>query len=220
MIDHEKKWLLVEDKSRFFYEKDFKNVLTDTSHHWYDFFYKEMYALEFSPTNCIYERDNCIIEPDDVVVDLGANVGFFSDYAAKKCKRIISVEGGDGFFACLIKNTYHNTNIEYLNANVVSETSKINRTWANPSKINVTISDIFNLYNLEKIDFLKIDIEGSEYDIFRDIDKNILSKIRKIAIEVHDPNRNNELIANINKNRLFYFDWFLGSHTQTTYYFS
>ena len=220
MIDHEKKWLLIDEKNRSFYEKDFKNILTDSSHHWFDFFYKEIYALEFSPTNCIYEMDRCILEPDDIVLDLGANVGFFTDYAAKKCKKVISVEGGDAFFACLIHNTYKNKNIEYLNANVVSENSKTNSTWANPSKMNVTISDILNLYNLEKIDFLKIDIEGSEYDIFRDIDKNILSKIRKIAIEVHDPNRNNELINNINKTRLFYFDWFLGSHTQTTYYFS
>jgi hypothetical protein len=68
--------------------------------------------------------------------------------------------------------------------------------------------------------FLKIDIEGGEYDIFRDIDKNILSKIKKIAIEVHDSNRNKELINNINKNRFFYFNWFLGSTVQTTYYFS
>ena len=32
--------------------------------------------------------DNCIIQPDDVVVDLGANVGFFSDYAAKNAKKL------------------------------------------------------------------------------------------------------------------------------------
>jgi len=220
MINHEKKWLLFEDKSRSFYQKDFKNVLTDSSLQWFDFFYKEIYALEFSPTNCIYEMDNCIIQPHDVVVDLGAHVGFFTDYASKKCKKVISVEGGDGFFACLIYNTCENKNIEYLNANVVSETSKTNNTWADPSKINVTLSDIFKLYNLHKIDFLKMDIEGSEYDIFKDIDKNILSRIKKIAVEVHDPNRNNELINNINKKRLFHFDWFLGSYTQTTYYFS
>ena len=187
MVNHEKKWLLFEDKSRSFYEKDFKNVFASSSHRWYDFFYKEIYAFEFSPTNCIYEMERCILEPDDIVVDLGANVGFFTDYAANKCKKVISVEGGDALFGCLIRNTYENKNIEYLNANVVSETSKTNTTWANPSKINVTISDIFNLYNLDKIDFLKIDIEGSEYDIFKDIDKNILSKIKKIAIEAHDP---------------------------------
>ena len=219
MVNREKKWLLFEDESRSFYEKDFKNVSAGSSDHGYSFFYKEIYACEFSTTNCVYEMERCILEPDDIVVDLGANVGFFTDYAAKKCKKVISVEGGDALFACLIRNTYENKNIEYLNANVVSETSKTNTTWANPSKINVTISDIFNLYNLDKIDFLKIDIEGSEYDIFKDIDKNILSKIKKIAIEAHDPNRNNELINNINK-KLFYFNWTLASNIQTTYYFS
>ena len=108
MVNHEKKWLLFEDKSRSFYEKDFKNVFASSSHRWYDFFYKEIYAFEFSPTNCIYEMERCILEPDDIVVDLGANVGFFTDYAANKCKKVISVEGGDALFGCLIRNTYEN----------------------------------------------------------------------------------------------------------------
>ena len=104
--------------------------------------------------------------------------------------------------------------------NIISENSSINASWATPTRINVTISNIFDFYKLDCIDFLKVDIEGCEYDVFRDIDKNILSKIKKIAIEVHDSNRNKELINNINKNRFFYFDWFLGSTVQTTYYFS
>ena len=164
--------------------------------------------------------DGCVIDKNDVVVDLGANVGFFTNYASQKCKKVISIEGGDALFSCLVKNTYENNNIEYLNANIISENSSINASWATPTRINVTISNIFDFYKLDYIDFLKVDIEGCEYDVFRDIDKNILSKIKKIAIEVHDSNRNKELINNINKNRFFYFDWFLGSTVQTTYYFS
>jgi FkbM family methyltransferase len=220
MINHSKKWMLYDRAFKFFYAKDFKNVFKEQNYWDYDFFYKEIYDLEFSPTKCIYEMDSCVIDENDVVVDLGANVGFFTNYASQKCKKVISIEGGDALFSCLVKNTYENNNIEYLNANIISENSSINGSWATPTKINVTISNIFDFYKLDYIDFLKVDIEGGEYDIFRDIDKNILSKIKKIAIEVHDSNRNKELINNINKNRFFYFNWFLGSTVQTTYYFS
>jgi FkbM family methyltransferase len=220
MINHSKKWMLYDRAFKFFYEKDFKNVFKEQNYWDYDFFYKEIYDLEFSSTKCIYEMDSCVIDENDVVVDLGANVGFFTNYASQKCKKVISIEGGDALFSCLVKNTYENNNIEYLNANIISENSSVNESWATPTKINVTISNIFDFYKLDYIDFLKVDIEGGEYDVFRDIDKNILSKIKKIAIEVHDSNRNKELINNINKNRFFYFNWFLGSTVQTTYYFS
>ena len=220
MINHSKKWMLYDRAFKFFYEKDFENVFKEQNYWDYDFFYKEIYDLEFSSTKCIYEMDGCVIDKNDVVVDLGANVGFFTNYASQKCKKVISIEGGDALFSCLVKNTYENNNIQYLNANIISENSSINASWATPTRINVTISNIFDFYKLDYIDFLKVDIEGCEYDVFRDIDKNILSKIKKIAIEVHDSNRNKELINNINKNRFFSFDWFLGSTVQTTYYFS
>jgi 23S rRNA U2552 (ribose-2'-O)-methylase RlmE/FtsJ len=221
MINHNKKWLLYDDKNKIFFEKSFENVFNDSVWQWFDFFYKEIYAFEFSKTNCIYEMSDCIINKDDVVVDLGANVGFFTNYASHKCKKVISVEGGDAFFSCLVKNTYENNNIEYLNANIVSESCKNITTWANPTKINITLSDIFDLYKLDKIDFLKIDIENNEYDVFKDIDKSILSKIKKIAVEVHDINRNKQLIDNINQvsKNFFCFDWCVGSTVQTTFYF-
>jgi FkbM family methyltransferase len=220
MIDHSKIWTLYNDQNKIFYEKDFQNVFTDHTWRGYDFFYKEIYNLDYSLTNCIYEMDACIIEPNDIVVDLGANVGFFTHYASQKSKRVIAVEGGNALFSCLMKNTYKSDNIEHLNANIISETSKPKTTWGCATKINVTISNIFDLYELDSIDFLKVDIEGCEYDVFRDIDKKILSKIKKIAIEVHDPNRNTELINNIGKSRLYYFDWCLTENIQTTYYFS
>ena len=62
-------------------------------------------------------------------------------------KKVISIEGGDALFSCLVKNTYENNNIEYLNANIISENSSINGSWATPTKINVTISNIFDLFN-------------------------------------------------------------------------
>ena len=54
----------------------------------------------------IFDAYNYLIESNDVVVDLGANVGFFTHYASQKSKKVIAVEGGDALFSCLVKNTY------------------------------------------------------------------------------------------------------------------
>lgn len=223
MIDTNKNWSLVDLSNSSIYEKKFDGDFVKPCRE-YDFFCKEIYGFEYSETNCIYEMRGVSIEPNDVVVDLGANVGLFTNYAALKCKKVIAVEGGIQQFSCLVKNTYENNNVEYLNANVVSEKSKYNSTWGSPTKINVTISNIFDLYNLNYIDFLKMDIEGSEYDIFNSIDKNLLYRIKKIALETHDLSeggeRNKKLISDINKTNSFYFDYYFSEgEKQTTFYF-
>lgn len=196
----------------------------------FDFYYWELYDWEFSPTKCIYEMSNSIIEPDDIVVDLGANIGLFTRLASLKSKRVISVEGSPEFFSCLVENTSDLKNINYLNANIVGETNKKSGTWSNnKSAVNITLKDLFYLYDLDHIDFLKVDIEGGEYNIFEDIDDFYLNKIRKISIETHNgiPNYNelNDILVNkflkIDKN-FFHFDWYYYSgqiEPQKMFYF-
>ena len=59
--------------------------------------------------------------------------------------------------------------------------------------IELTLEEIMNLYEIEKIDFLKIDIEGFEYDVLESLSPSILSRIDKISCEAHDPERNKKL---------------------------
>ena len=50
----------------------------------------------------------------------------------------------------------------------------------------ITFSDIITEHAIEKIDFLKVDVEGAEFDIlFADPDKT-LSRTRKIVMEFHE----------------------------------
>lgn len=223
MINHDKVWQLFDDKNEIYFTKDFSNVLKRNSNWpYYDFFYKEIYGCEFSNHNCIYEMHDCVINKDDIVVDLGANVGFFTNLAAKKCKKVISIEGSPEMFSCLVKNTSEeNKNIQYINANIVSKKDYILNVWSkNPSKINLTIEDIFKINNLDKIDFLKIDIEGLEYDIFDDIHPSILQNINKIAIETHNDELNYKLKNIFANKNFFYFDWYIDGYKTTTYYFT
>ena len=52
----------------------------------------------------------------------------------------------------------------------------------------------------QKIDFLKIDCEGSEYDILYNLDSNLYAKIKVISLEFHDLNeqkKSGHSLANI-----------------------
>lgn len=224
-----KKWLIFDNINHSFFETNFAGVLDANEWCSYDLFYKENYGCEFSKTNNVYEMFDCIVEPDDIVVDLGANIGLFTNKVANTAKKVIAVEGAPEIFSCLVKNTcIEHKNIEYLNASVVSDKQiKEKNIWSyRPSKVNVTLRQIFELYNLEKIDFLKVDIESAEYDIFYEgFDPELLSRINKISMEVHvDPNSSdgkeiNSILNCLSNKTTNHFNWWMNGHLQKTFYF-
>ncbi|GAB3962355.1 hypothetical protein GCM10028805_63350 [Spirosoma harenae] len=66
----------------------------------------------------------------------------------------------------------------------------------NQQKITVpciTFTDIIQKNDLETIDLLKLDCEGSEYDIIYNTDPELIKRIDKMIVEVHDldDDRNN-----------------------------
>ena len=50
----------------------------------------------------------------------------------------------------------------------------------------VSLSDIINELALPKIDLLKLDCEGSEFDILLNTSKKIFENIKEIVLEVHE----------------------------------
>jgi FkbM family methyltransferase len=50
----------------------------------------------------------------------------------------------------------------------------------------VTLNDLFDLTASRQIDFLKVDIEGSEHETFRDARPDLLARFKRIALEYHD----------------------------------
>ena len=73
--------------------------------------------------------------------------------------------------------------------------------------IQVKTFDLKNIIN-QDIDFLKIDIEGAEYDIISDLGNN-LSFVRNIFIEYHSkiaqPQKLNEILSILSRNNFRYF---------------
>ena len=218
-MQNNKIWKLYDDKSNTFSTQSFETNKDLTSYWGYDFIYNEIYNWEFSQTGCIYEMFDCLIKPNDVVVDLGSNVGFFSVKSSEFASKVISIDGSPEAYSCLVENCKDLQNVLTLNANILSPESEQSWLWSvkgNP--LRMTLDDVFDLYQLNRIDFLKCDIEGGEYDLFNSLSEDTLSKIDRIAIETHDDNKNEHLSLPGKIKHSFY--WAYNGGHQTMLYFT
>ena len=132
------------------------------------------------------------------ILDLGSNVGlsivFFKTIYPKS--KIVGVEADPFIFKVLQNNiiSINYTDIQLINKVVSDNPNKSLKFYQNGSdggriksiegceSVEVTSIDLDYLIN-EKIDFLKIDIEGSETDVL--LSSNKLDKVENIFIEYH-----------------------------------
>lgn len=173
-------------KNKIFYDKY-------DSHAWAPFY--EVFIKK------IYENNLINLKPNDVVVDLGANIGMFSLYACDKVKKVYSVEPLHNTYQNLTFNLRNYSNVETFNYAIYSKEGELNFFRNEISGASSIINKLknhktekvkaisFNTFIKEnkigKINFLKIDIEGAEFDLFNSIDEKYLKNIDKMYIEVH-----------------------------------
>ena len=144
---------------------------------------------------------------EKVIIDIGANIGFFTIYALIKNpnSQIYAVEANPKNFEILKKNINENNlsdNVKVFNYVVTSESGfqpfylSSNSGWSsiyndrgakNGKMIQVdstSLSMLFEKCKLNVIDLLKIDIEGAEYDIL--LNDNFLEnyKVKELFVEV------------------------------------
>lgn len=212
-------WKLYNDKDNHFYTSTFDHVYGQETFFSWDFIFNEIYDWEFSPTRCIYEMWDCRMKEEDIVVDLGASIGFFSKKAAQIASHVIAVDGSPENFSCLVENTKDNLNVSCLNACVTGDNSPTPYLWSRKGNpLHISMEKLFQIYNLEKIDFLKCDIEGGEYDLFACTPQHILDRIDRIAIETHDEEKN--LNFSIPGKVRHDFTWWYAGGKQTMIYFT
>jgi len=152
---------------------------------------------------------------DVVIVDLGANDGRFyaeclDHFGTTSIKSYIGVEPNKILYDDL-KIKYNDTNLIWVNkavyknsdqdivftevdnheaGNILGHENQYFK-WGleNPNNYlvkTITIEDLIKNYNLDQIDYLKIDIEGAEYDLIDSLNNDICNKITQISVEFHD----------------------------------
>ncbi|MDP2926872.1 MAG: FkbM family methyltransferase [bacterium] len=149
------------------------------------------------------------IFPGDVVVDVGAHVGVFSVWAAQKAHqgRVYAYEPNPENYRYLENNKKLNKldNLSMYNLAVGRQKGELNLYLSSYNTgghslyrvpgdekakslmvKTVDLAEIFSSNKMERINFLKIDAEGAEYEIILNAPIDLLRRIDRIALEYHD----------------------------------
>ena len=135
------------------------------------------------------------VQPGDIDVDIGANIGMFTCLALDRgAKKVYAIEPSLELLQTTMYNaTPHIVNKKEsplipINCAIGSTKDTIHHVYG-PDKNNFEIKsfkDILQEYNIDKIDFLKIDCEGGEYDILTEENLDFIKRnVRHIAVEMH-----------------------------------
>ncbi|MCH8824017.1 MAG: FkbM family methyltransferase [Planctomycetes bacterium] len=144
-----------------------------------------------------------------VIVDAGANIGLASIYFANKYPKakLIAIEPEEGNFELLKKNVAPYITIIPVQAALWSHNGEIDLVdpergnWgfmteegnASENQLRevchkvraMTVDKIIDDYDLDKIDILKIDIEGAEKEVFSDT-SSWIERVDALIIELHE----------------------------------
>jgi len=178
----------------------------------------------------VYETK--ISEKTPTIVDCGANIGLSVLYFKKVFphSKVLAFEPDPRTFRLLEKNIKNNqlVDVQLFNKAVGEKKEKLTLysfndfeggpgntidakyiSFKNKKEFEVEVLPISSL-NLEKIDILKIDVEGAESFIFKDLVKNnLLEKVKVLHLEYHynyetDQNKLSYIIQSLEQSKFNY----------------
>lgn len=146
------------------------------------------------------------IQPQSVVVDIGANIGVFSLYAAsQKARKVYAYEPNLKTYELLTHNIAQNNLEAVIIPTRLAVTDTDGGTVKFPIQSSVgnkilaegavedfetvsttTLEHILHTHDIDTLDLLKVDCEGSEYQIVESAQTPVLKKLNKIVMEYHE----------------------------------
>lgn len=183
-------------------------------HTYKECFLDETYLKGFS--------NNPITNDHPIAIDIGANVGYFSlNFFSKYPKAtIIAFEPIPNNFELLksykakfnqLHFNIHNEAVSgkegeleifYDKKDSFSTSATLFKHTAEPDSIKVkttTLAQILKKRDFNKVDLLKLDCEGAEYEILYNAPQEVLNSIKAIAIETHLGKGEKENINSLNQ---------------------
>lgn len=154
------------------------------------------------------------IRKGDTVLDIGGHIGAFTVFASKLADKVYVFEPVPFNFELLKENLELNglknvvvaqkalSNKKGMSKIFLSgsnlATHSFYKSWAadQTESIDVsttTLEDFVFENEIKKIDFLKMDVEGAEYEILPLINGKLLDKIKKMVIETHDIDKDSNI---------------------------
>lgn len=139
-----------------------------------------------------------------LIIDGGAYIGLSAVYFMNRFPNaiIVAVEPSKSNFEMLKRNTYNYKNIKLYNAGLWSEIRTLSikdeglgewgflvkeiKNKTDDLVDGITIDEILNKSGFSLIDILKLDIEGSEVELFSKNYDNWLGKVKLLLIELHE----------------------------------
>jgi FkbM family methyltransferase len=182
------------------------------------------------------EYDSPFFSTPKTIIDAGANIGLTSVFYANKYPgaRIIAIEPESSNFRMLQRNTAAYSNVTALQAALWKENCEIslvdpssrkdgfrtveNDNFASKSDGRVramTLDRIMADFNIERIDILKLDIEGSEKEVFEH-SAPWIGSVGTIIIEFHDQFRTGCARSVYTAAKEFHFEWRKGETVYLT----
>lgn len=137
------------------------------------------------------------IKPDDIVIDIGAHIGSFAIYVASLGATVLAFEPAKVNFDLLLENielngykveTYKLGIMDpgrertlYIREGNFGGCSFYTSGSLSERVKTITLKEVFDTYEIERCDFLKIDCEGAEYDILRDFP--YFNRVKRMGLE-------------------------------------
>jgi len=157
----------------------------------------------------LYERFGFTIEPRWTVMDIGAGIGEFAIAAAGSATqgRVLAFEPFAPSFRLLERNVVLNriVNIEVFNEAVTGQTRSLGLDVSSGEPamfesvdlitgegndrvpiVSAALGDIVRRLGIDRLDLLKLDCEGAEYDILLNSPPDVIEQVQRIVMEYHD----------------------------------
>lgn len=131
------------------------------------------------------------------VLDLGANIGIFSVWAIQQgAKKVVSLECCVETFDLLRRNTVDYPTIAPVHAAIGAQEGACNSVFLGEEDAHrsyavvddagpVKMHSLNSLIGDDTYGFMKVDVEGMEWEIFQAVDRETMQRIDHIAIEFH-----------------------------------
>jgi len=186
--------------------RNLKGDVTFALRHYGKDFFLRGNSVDFPVFNGIFVRKEYDFEIDfipEFIVDAGAFIGASSVWFSRRYPdaRIVAVEPEETNFALLEKNTGQYSNIEPVRAALYGEDTNLRISDPSAEKYafrvemadddgnslpGYTVETLMARFGFPRIDILKMDIEGAEYELFKQGNTDWLRNVRVLVIELHE----------------------------------